>query len=161
MDLPAKSSRLALGAPILSERLDVTDRELGAEITDPPYRQYFFLGLVAYQEEAPFQHSLLTIFRNWASSRSLAKINDALAQLPVNAPPKDEAVVSEEAEVDRSALKNQQLVDATCVPAGIKYPTASSSCMTPARKPKGSSSTCTLGELLSHEEAPDYRQKAR
>jgi IS5 family transposase len=79
MDLPAKSSRLALGAPILSERLDVTDRVLGAEITAPPYRQYFFLGLVAYQEEAPFQRSLLTIFRNWSSSRSLAKINDALA----------------------------------------------------------------------------------
>ena len=42
MDLPAKSSRLELGKTILSERLDVTDRELGAEITDPPYRQYFF-----------------------------------------------------------------------------------------------------------------------
>ncbi len=35
---PAKSSRLALGALILKERLGVTDRELVEQISENPYR---------------------------------------------------------------------------------------------------------------------------
>ncbi|MBA3964242.1 MAG: transposase, partial [Nitrospirales bacterium] len=38
---PAKSSRLALGALILQERLGVTDRELVEQIAENPYLQYF------------------------------------------------------------------------------------------------------------------------
>jgi hypothetical protein len=41
MGSPAKSSRLALGALILKERLGVTDRELVEQIAENPYLQYF------------------------------------------------------------------------------------------------------------------------
>ena len=77
---PAKSSRMALGALILKERLGVTDRELVEQIAENPYLQYF-LGLMAYQDEAPFHHSLLTTFRKRFTHDSLGAINEAIARL--------------------------------------------------------------------------------
>jgi transposase, IS5 family len=47
MGSPAKSSRLALGALIIQERLGVTDRELVEQLAETPYLQYF-VGLMAY-----------------------------------------------------------------------------------------------------------------
>jgi transposase, IS5 family len=40
MGSPAKSSRLALGALIIQERLGVTDRELVEQLAENPYLQY-------------------------------------------------------------------------------------------------------------------------
>ena len=84
MGSPAKSSRLALGALILKERLGVTDRELVEQIAENPYLQYF-LGLTTYQHEAPFHHSLLTTFRKRFTHASLGTINEAIAQLIADA----------------------------------------------------------------------------
>ncbi|HSF08219.1 MAG TPA: transposase [Nitrospirales bacterium] len=76
---PAKSSRMAPGALILKERLGVTDRELVEQIAENPYLQYF-LGLMAYQDEVPFHHSLLTTFRKRFTHDSLGAINEAIAR---------------------------------------------------------------------------------
>ena len=126
MGSPAKSSRLALGALILQERLGVTDRELVEQIAETPYLQYF-LGLMAYQNEAPFHHSLLTTFRKRFTHDSLGTINEALARLIADAqPPTDDRTheqVGEEKEGEAPPPKGQLLLDATCVPAAIKYPT--------------------------------------
>ena len=122
MGSPAKSSRLALGALILKERLGVTDRELVEQIAENPYLQYF-LGLMAYQEEAPFHHSLLTTFRKRFSHERLGKINEAIARLLSDAQPTKEEPVEEKGEGESVLPKGQLLVDATCVPADIKYPT--------------------------------------
>jgi IS5 family transposase len=129
---PAKSSRLALGALILKERLGVTDRELVAQIAENPYLQYF-VGLTAYQHEAPFHHSLLTTFRKRFTHDSLGTINEAIAQLIADAQPTKDTPPTKDApstdrvnanEDDESTPPNGQLlVDATCVPADITYPT--------------------------------------
>lgn len=129
---PAKSSRIALGALILKERLGVTDRELVEQIAENPYLQYF-LGLTAYQAEAPFHHSLLTTFRKRFTHDSLGTINEAIAQLIADAQPTKETPPTNDApstdlgtakEGDESTPPNGQLlVDATCVPADITYPT--------------------------------------
>jgi transposase, IS5 family len=124
---PAKSSRLALGALILKERLGVTDRELVAQIAENPYLQYF-LGLTAYQHEAPFHHSLLTTFRKRFTHDSLGAINEAIARLIADAqpttdtPPNTDLIDAKE-EGEPAPPKGQLLVDATCVPADITYPT--------------------------------------
>ena len=119
---PAKSSRMAFGALILKERLGVTDRELTAQIAENPYLQYF-LGLSAYHEAAPFHHSMLTHFRKRFSHTVLAKINDAIAHRAVEAcHAGDEDANTEEAD-DPPSLKGKLIVDATCAPADIKYPT--------------------------------------
>jgi hypothetical protein len=133
MGSPAKSSRLALGALILKERLGVTDRELVEQIAENPYLQYF-LGLMAYQAEAPFHHSLLTTFRKRFTHESLGAINEAIARLiadaqspkdapPTNAAPTNHALVDVKREAKPSPPNGQFLLDATCVPADIKYPT--------------------------------------
>ena len=80
LDSPAKSSRMALGALILKECLGVTDRELVEQIAENPYLQYF-LGLMVYQDEAPFHYSLLTTFRKRFTHDSLVAINEAIARL--------------------------------------------------------------------------------
>jgi IS5 family transposase len=127
MGSPAKSSRLALGALILKERLGVTDRELVEQIAENPYLQYF-LGLTAYQNEAPFHHSLLTTFRKRFTHDSLGTINEAIAQLiadaqPAKAAPPHTDRADAKGEDEPAPPKGQLLLDATCVPADIKYPT--------------------------------------
>ena len=119
---PAKSSRMALGALILKERLGVTDRELVAQIAENPYLQYF-LGLSAYQEEAPFHHSMLTHFRKRLSQPVLAKINDAIAHRAVEVGNAGTEDPQEDGDDGPPPLKGQLIVDATCAPADIKYPT--------------------------------------
>ena len=127
MGSPAKSSRLALGALILKERLGVTDRELVEQIAENPYLQYF-LGLMAYQDEAPFHHSLLTTFRKRFTHDSLGTINEAIARLIAEAQATNDAPPSTvpadaKGEDESPPPKGQLLLDATCVPADIKYPT--------------------------------------
>ena len=128
MGSPAKSSRLALGALILKERLGVTDRELVEQIAENPYLQYF-LGLMAYQEEAPFHHSLLTTFRKRFTHESLGEINEAIARLiaektpPTTDHPTHDEQIDERGEGEAPPPKGQLLLDATCVPADITYPT--------------------------------------
>lgn len=130
---PAKSSRLALGALILKERLGVTDRELVEQIAENPYLQYF-LGLTTYQDEAPFHHSLLTTFRKRFTHESLSTISEAVARLVAEAQSTKEAppATAVSANTTRDDTKDddepsppngQLLVDATCVPADITYPT--------------------------------------
>ena len=119
---PAKSSRMAFGALILKERLGVTDRELGEQIAENPYLQHF-LGLSTYQEDAPFHHSMLTHFRKRFSQTSLAKINAAIAHRAVEAHHAGNEDAQEDVKDDPPSSKGKLIVDATCAPADIKYPT--------------------------------------
>ncbi len=111
----------------------MTDRELVAQIAENPYLQYF-LGFMAYQDEAPFHHSLLTTFRKRFTHDSLGAINEALARLIVDAPPTKDAqptkdslpntdLVDAKGEAEPAPPNGQLLIDATCVPADITYPT--------------------------------------
>ncbi len=119
---PAKSSRVAFGALIFKERLGVTDRELVAQIAENPYLQYF-LGLLAYHEEAPFHHSLLPTFRKRFSHDSLEQINEAITRLIADVQPKEETPEEAKGEDTAAPPKGQRLIDATYVPVDITYPT--------------------------------------
>jgi len=124
---PAKSSRMALGSLILKERLGVTDRELVEQIAENPYLQYF-LGLMAYQDEAPFHHSLLTTFRKRFTHDSLGAINEAIARLIADAPstkdvPPTTDLGNANGDDEPAPPNGQLLIDGTCVPADITYPT--------------------------------------
>ena len=162
---PAKSSRLALGALIVKERLGVTDRELVEQIAENPYLQYF-LGFTAYQAEAPFHHSLLTTFRKRFTHDSLGAINETIAQLIAEAQPTKEAPpnpahVDAKREDEPAPPKGQLLVDATCVPADITYPT-DLKLMNDARE----KTEAIIDDLHASRTSPTkkprtYRQKAR
>ena len=82
---PAKSSRMALGALIIKEKLGISDRESVAghppstveQIRENPYLQYF-IGLNSYRNEAPFEASMLVHFRQRLEIDLVNKINSKM-----------------------------------------------------------------------------------
>jgi hypothetical protein len=162
---PAKSSRLALGALILKERLGVTDRELVEQIAENPYLQYF-LGLMAYQDEAPFHHSLLTTFRQRFTHDSLGAINEAIARLIADAPstkavPPNTDLVNAKGDDEPAPPNGQLLIDATCVPADITYPTDLKLLNDAREKTEAIIDHMHAGRATPKKKPRTYRQKAR
>lgn len=126
---PAKPARMALGALLIKERLGVSDRETVEQISENPYLQYF-LGLMEYQDTAPFDHSMLTHFRKRFDKEMLAEINDSIVSDAIE--PKTPSHQVNEGNDDSDSTddssqnppnKGKMLVDATCTPADIAYPT--------------------------------------
>jgi transposase, IS5 family len=76
---PAKSLRMALGALIIKEKLQISDREVVEQIRENHYLQYF-LGLQRYKDEAPFDPSLMVHFRKRLNGELIQKANDILFQ---------------------------------------------------------------------------------
>ena len=128
---PAKPARMALGALLIKERLGVSDRETVEQISENPYLQYF-LGLMEYQDAAPFDHSMMTHFRKRFDKERLAEINDSIvsnamgsnhkAASPATNSDTDNATSTEDQDPSPSN-KGKMIVDATCTPADIAYPT--------------------------------------
>ncbi len=117
---PAKSFRMALGALIIKERLGTSDAETVEQIRENPYLQYF-LGLSGYSNESPFDSSMLVHFRKRIGINLVNKINEKMVKDQTQV--QGEEVEKESSE--RSEPKNQGklILDATCAPADIKYPT--------------------------------------
>ena len=131
MGAPAKPFRMALGALIIKERLGTSDEETVEQIRENPYLQYF-LGLIEYTNEAPFEASMLVHFRKRLSRELVGRINEQIVlnrrQTAREAEkgkqqPETEETNTEESEP--SSLKNlgKLILDATCTPADISYPT--------------------------------------
>jgi cobalamin biosynthesis protein CbiD len=76
---PAKSSRMALGALIIKEKLGISDRETVEQIRENPYLQYF-IGLKSYRNEAPFEASMLVHFRQRLEMDLINKINSRMCE---------------------------------------------------------------------------------
>lgn len=71
---PALPLRIALGALIIKERSGFTDEETVVQITENPYLQYF-LGLKEYQNEPPFNSSMMVHFRKRLSLEMMTLMN--------------------------------------------------------------------------------------
>lgn len=112
---PAKSARVALGALIIKERLGLTDRETVQQIAENPYLQ-FFLGFSAYKDVPPFDDSLMTHFRKRFDKETLARINVLIVEQAMSREPSDD-------DKDLPSHKGKLIVDATCTPADVAYPT--------------------------------------
>jgi len=131
---PAKSARIALGALLIKERLGTSDRETVEQICENPYLQYF-LGLMEYHDEPPFDHSMLTHFRKRFDKEMLADINSSIVDRAMgNSKDKeadsdnsndDDTINIDDDNKDKQPPSNQGklIVDATCTPADIAYPT--------------------------------------
>jgi len=126
---PALSARVALGALLIKERLGTSDRETVEQIRENPYLQYF-LGMKEYQDKPLFDDSMMTHFRKRFNKDILSEINEKIVESAmkkneedkVDSPdaPKDE---SDKYNNDSSPNKGKLIVDATCTPADITYPT--------------------------------------
>ena len=122
MGPPAKSFRLALGALIIKEKLGISDRETVEQIRENPYLQYF-IGQSSYSNEAPFDPSLLVHFRQRISSDIVNKINQEMVKRIRETADSESEKKKLEAESNLPKNRGKLILDATCAPADISYPT--------------------------------------
>lgn len=141
MGAPAKSFRLALGTLIIKEKLGTSDRETIEQIRENPYLQYF-IGFSSYQDEVPLHASMLTHFRQRISLTLVSQVNELVVEsilsteIPVSDEESDEEDDQSGGEAELSSVsanevdehsqppnQGQLLLDATCAPADIRYPT--------------------------------------
>ncbi len=139
----AKPVRMALGALIIKERCGYTDRETVEQITENPYLQYF-IGLKEYQDQPPFDPSLMVHFRKRFESEALKDINEEICLAARKAeeqkdddednkpdPPSGGHKRDESKKPERKASsfitypvnQGKLLLDATCAPADMRFPT--------------------------------------
>ena len=164
---PAKSARMALGGLLIKERLGISDRETVEQISENPYLQYF-LGMMEYQDTAPFDHSMLTHFRKRFNKEMLADINDSIVSDVMEPKTPSQEAGNDNDDTDSTdgssqnpSNKGKMLVDATCTPADIAYPT-DLSLLNEAREKSEEIIDSMHTPFISLRRKPrTYRQKAR
>jgi len=117
---PAKSVRVALGALIIKERLGTSDRETVEQIRENPYLQHF-LCFKEYNQDPPFHSTMFVSFRKRLTGDMINQINDdiALKEKKEMEAPKDD----DPDDGDPPQNQGKLLVDASCTPADITFPT--------------------------------------
>ena len=114
----AKDIRMALGALLIQKDLKSSDEETVQNIKENPYLQHF-IGMEKWSNEAPFDASLMVWFRKRLSDKFLNEINEEMCRRA--AQPQEEK--TEEDDDDDQGHGGTLIVDATCAPADIAYPT--------------------------------------
>ena len=137
MGAPSKPVRMALGALLIKEKLGVSDEETVEQIKENPYLQYF-IGLKQFTNDAPFDPSMMVHFRKRFSLKDLQEINEKIVSAQSDRDDKDSDSDSD-SDSSSSAPDNSSkaeppsdkgnqnsgklLIDATCAPADIRFPT--------------------------------------
>ena len=132
----AIDSRIALGALLIKPAYKgISDEDLTREIAMNPYLQYF-LGLHSYKYECPFDASMMTRFRQRISPEMVAWVNDQIIGRKAEEaqksdkddegknPPSGEGTTNNETEEGNN--EGTLILDATCLPQEIRFPTDAS-----------------------------------
>jgi len=173
----AYSVRLALGSLIIKEKLGLSDEETVLAITENPYLQYF-IGLHSFQEKAPFDSSSLTHFRKRFDADIINDINEQVIQ-------NQQKMASEKSSENDSSddddwtptsggssqsgapkktennYQGKLLLDATCTPSDITYPTDIGLLNAAREKLEGIIDTLHAPFVGKQHKPRTYRQKAR
>jgi hypothetical protein len=157
MGAPAKSARIAFGALIIKERLGASDEETVEQITENPYLQYF-LGLHEYRKEPLFDPSMMVHFRSRFGEKEYQRINSEIIRQATGT-----QEVQKEDEQDKKPPGNEGklLVDATCTPADITYPTDLKLLNEAREKTEGAIDKLHAPFAGETKKPRTYRQKAR
>lgn len=125
----AFSVRVALGTLIIKTKLGVSDEETVNQIAENPYLQYF-LGYPRFREGQPFASSLITHFRKRFGADILNEVNEKIVQSARHekkddddGPPASGGTGRPHKEGKDSGKSGKMILDATCTPADIQYPT--------------------------------------
>lgn len=110
----------ALGACIIQSEYGYSDEEVRLQIQEGPYLQ-FFCGFAVYKDEPPFDASLMVYFRKRLPPEILGEINELIIQRASEA----EACAADKDDRNDDDPENggTLIVDATCAPSDIRYPT--------------------------------------
>ena len=141
----AYSARVAFGVLLIKEFYDYSDRETVQSIKENPYLQYF-LGFSEYKYDLSLHPSQLTYFRKRFPADAVSRINKQFIQseiekqkdskdqppkdkLPPNSPPPAKQLNSTDNAESSSETSGSNfnrgtiILDATCCPADIQFPT--------------------------------------
>lgn len=130
---PALSAEIAFGSLYIQRKLSLTDRELVEQISENPYMQYF-IGFKEFSTERPFDPSLLVTFRKRLTAEMLEEISERMFLVEEDdnddddddgTPPEDGGTSSgtENETDDGHGNSGTLIIDASCTPADIAYPT--------------------------------------
>jgi IS5 family transposase len=122
---PAKSVRIALGALIIKEKLGTSDEETVEQIRETPYLQYF-LGFTDYCDDEPFHPTMFVHFRKRFGKKTICQIIETVNQKARAAEKRAKDDDKDDSGGPGSGKEPNQgklLIDATCTPADITFPT--------------------------------------
>ena len=138
MGQPACSVRMALGACLIKEKYQLSDEATVEQIAMNPYYQYF-IGLTEYRQTAPFNATMMVRFRQRLTPEMLQDINDVIIgrKKPEDIVKKDEDQDKDHHDDGGSGSKPEEqpsespnegtlILDATCAPQAIRFPTDTS-----------------------------------
>jgi hypothetical protein len=114
---PAKDIRVALGSMLIQEYQQCSDEELVQSIAEQPYLQHF-IGMKGFTNQPPFDASLMVWFRKRLSAEFVLELNEAMCK--AEAQPAEESPAKDGGDKPHGGAL---IVDATCAPADIAYPT--------------------------------------
>ena len=148
----AKPFRMALGTLIIQTRLGTSDRETVRQIQENPYLQYF-IGLPHFQLEAPFDPSLITLFRKRIGNVTVDQINDDVISK------NHDLAVSEEDKLKGTGKRSHKKGGPTNPGGGSSddagTPSNTDGAQAEAAKPSEPSQTAPAPEAKPAEEAPN------
>ena len=117
---PAVESRIAFGALIIKQELNLSDEDTVAMIQENPHCQYF-LGMSEFTDQTPFDASKLVAFRKRFTPEAMTEINEAIiAAERENLPPPPSSSHDDSKPADNTGTL---ILDATCTPADVHFPT--------------------------------------
>lgn len=119
MGRPGLNVRIAVGSLIIKHKQNLTDEETVEQIMENPYLQYF-LGYEEFQEKAPFDASTLVYFRARLELEDVNAINELLVKTMSKS---GKPAFQDDDDGNGGGNSGKLLIDATAVPADIKYPT--------------------------------------
>ncbi len=123
MGAPALSIQIALGALIIKERLGTSDEETVEQIRENPYLQYF-IGLAEFSNEIPFDPSMFVHFRKRLDKDIVQQVNKRIVELAGEEQCSGNEDDSNNEKPDsEGSNKGKLIIDATCAPADVAYPT--------------------------------------
>jgi transposase, IS5 family len=120
----AKPGRMALGSLIIKEKYQESDEEVVSMIQENPYLQYF-IGLTEYTNKAPFDASTMTWFRKRLSPELIAEVNEYISgrRKKEDGDGSDHPSGDNGGSGEQPENKGTLILDATCVPSDIRFPT--------------------------------------
>lgn len=125
----AKPVRMAVGALIIKQETGLSDEGVVQAILENPYMQ-FFIGLHEFTTQAPFASTSMVYFRKRLTGDVMKEINEMTFAPPQEEKSEDDSQDGEsgdggtsQKEPKEKENKGSLLLDATCAPAGITYPT--------------------------------------
>ena len=176
---PACSSRMALGSLLIKPAYKgMSDEDITREIAMNPYLQ-FFLGLKEYRYQCPFDSSMMTRFRQRITPEMLSWVNDQIIERkktqenlesaedsddPKDPPTSGGSNGEDNESPDEPNEDNNEgtlILDATCIPQGIRFPTDTSLLNEARAKTEGIIDVLHENGMTEGDKPRTYRKQAK